>query len=151
MKCQDCERHLAQLEPAQSEISGEVQEHLDQCPECRALQQDLWGNKLALESLRSAELPKVAVKIPRRRHVYPWVAAAAALFALALLAPRTPPLKPVVSQVVDEAAQPAPTLPRARETAKVESARPRPHKAEPLKIKMLTPDPDVVIYWLIED
>jgi hypothetical protein len=52
---------------------------------------------------------------------------------------------------VDEAAQPAPTLPRARETAKVESARPRPHKAEPLKIKMLTPDPDVVIYWLIED
>jgi hypothetical protein len=153
MTCLDCELHLAQLEPVQNEISGEVQEHLDQCTECRALHQDLRGNRLALESLRSEELPRVAVKIPRRWHVYPWVAAAAALFALALLVPRTPPLKPVVSQVVDQPAQPPPPpmLPQARETAKVDSVQVRPQKLDPLKIKMLTPDPDVVIYWLIED
>ncbi len=41
--------------------------------------------------------------------------------------------------------------PPARETAKAETVRLRRQKVEPLKIKMLTSDPDVVIYWLIED
>jgi len=105
---------------------------LHHCAECPALSQDLRANALALESLRNEELPRLAVKIPRRRHVYPWAvypwaAAAAALFAFALLAPRTRPVKPVAPQVVAEPAPP------------------------PLKIKMLTPDPNVVIYWLIED
>ncbi len=127
MTCQDCEIYLAQ-----GEISGEVEEHLHQCAECCALSQDLRANALALESLRNEELPRLAVKIPRRRQVYlwrslyPW-AAAAALFALALLAPRTPPLRPAPSRVVNEPAPP------------------------PLKIKMLTPDPNVVIYWLIDN
>ena len=164
MTCQDCELHLAQfeaaqLEAAQSEISGEVEEHLHQCAECRALHEHLRANALVLESLRTEELPRVVVKVPRRKHVYPWRplypwgAIAAALFALVLLAPRSQPVKPVASQVADEPAQPAPPpmLPQARETAKVESVRVRPQKIEPLKIKMLTPDPDVVIYWLIEN
>jgi hypothetical protein len=130
MKCQDCETFLAE-----GEISAIVQEHLRECPECRALGRELAANAAALESLRNEELPKVAVKIPRRKHVCPWVAAAAAMFAVALLLPRRPPEKPLVgSRVV---VQPA------RLT--------RPQKVEPLKIKMLTPDPDVVIYWLIDN
>jgi hypothetical protein len=85
--------------------------------------------------------------------VYPWVVAAAALFAFALLGPRIRPLNlakspPVASQIVVE----QPAQPQPPETAKAEPARLRPHqKTEPLKIKMLTSDPDVVIYWLIED
>jgi hypothetical protein len=131
MTCQECEIFLAQ-----NEISGAVEEHLRGCPECRALCEDLRANALALESMRNEELPRIAVKIPRRRRVYPWIAAAAAaaMLVLALLAPRTPPVKPVAFQVVDQPAMPM-----------------RPQKAEPLKIKMLTPDPDVVIYWLIEN
>jgi anti-sigma factor RsiW len=124
MTCQECELFLAQ-----NEISGAVEEHLRGCPECRALYEDLRANALALESLRNEELPRVAVKTPRRRRVYPWVAAAAAaaMFLLIFFVPRNPPpVRPAVSRVVNE---PAP----------------------PLKIKMLTPDPDVVIYWLIEN
>jgi hypothetical protein len=151
MTCQDCEIYFAQ-----GEMSREVEEHLHQCAECRSLSQDLRANALALESLRNEELPRLAVKIPRRRKVYPWVAvaAAAAMFAFALLAPRPQPPKPaasaVVAQVVEEPAQPQ-VLPRARETAKTEPVRRPLQKTEPLKIKMLTSDPDVVIYWLIED
>jgi hypothetical protein len=153
MTCQDCELFLAQGGP-----SAAVEEHLRGCTTCRALHEDLLANALVLGSLRNEELPRLGVKVPRRKHgypswhLYPW-AAAAAMFALALLVPRTPPAKSVAPQVVDEPAQPPP-LPipqQARETAKVESVRVRPRKIEPLKIKMLTPDPDVVIYWLIEN
>jgi hypothetical protein len=125
MRCQDCEIFLAE-----GEMSAAVQEHLRGCPECRALDQDLRANALALDALRNEELPKVAVKIPRQRRAFPWVAAAAAaaVFVLAFFAPRTPPpVRPAVSRVANEPAPP------------------------PLKIKMLTPDPNVVIYWLIEN
>jgi hypothetical protein len=147
MTCHDCELCLAQ-----GEITGEVEEHLQQCAECRALGQDLLANALALESLRNEELPRVVVKLPRRGRVYAWVAmAAAAMFAFALLVPRPQPLKPVASPVVAPVASQAELLPPPNETAKVEPARLRHQKVEPLKIKMLTSDPDIVIYWLIED
>jgi hypothetical protein len=110
----------------QHEVSSVVEEHLRECAECRALREDLRANKIVLESLRVEELPRVAVRIPRRGSVFPWVAAAAAVVVGMLLAPRPQPMKPVASQVVNEPVQ-------------------------PLKIKMLTPDPDVVIYWLIEN
>ncbi len=125
MTCQDCEFFLAQ-----GGTSAAVEEHFRGCTTCRALHEDLRANALALESLRTEELPRVEVRIPRRKRIYPWVAvaAAAAVFALAFFAPRTPPpVRPAVSRVVNEPAPP------------------------PLKIKMLTPDPDVVIYWLIEN
>jgi hypothetical protein len=148
MKCQDCELILAQ-----GQVTSEVEEHLQQCAECRALGQDLLANALVLESLRSEELPSVVVKLPRRGRVYAWVAvAAAAMFAFALLVPRPQPLKPVASPVVSQmASQPAP-LPQPPETAKAEPPRLQSRqKVESLKIKMLTPDPNIVIYWLIED
>jgi hypothetical protein len=154
MTCQDCELFLAQ-----SETSAVIEEHLRECAECRSLYEDLRANALALDALRSEELPRLRVKTPRRRMAYPWVAAvAAALFALALLVPRTRMLRPAaappVSQAVSNvAAQPAPAQPppQLRATAKAETARLPRQRLEPLKIKMLTSDPDVVIYWLIED
>ena len=62
-------------------------------------------------------------------------AAVAALFLIALLIPRTPPVKPVAVEAIDE--------PPPEQT--------QTQKFEPLKIKMLTPDPTVVIYWLIDN
>jgi hypothetical protein len=118
MTCQDCELCLVE-----GEMPATVEEHLYECAKCRALHQHLRANALVLGSLRDEELPRIAVKIPGRRHVYPWAAAAvAALFVAALFVPRTPPAQP-----------------------------PRPRKVEPMKIKMLTPDPNVVIYWLIDN
>jgi hypothetical protein len=147
MTCQDCELILAQ-----GQVTGEVEEHLQRCVECRALSHDLLANALALESLRSEELPRVAVQLPRGRRVFPWVAvAAAAMFAFALLIPRPQTLKPVASPVIAPVASRAEPLPPPIETAKAQPTRLHPQKVEPLKIKMLTPDPDIVIYWLIED
>jgi len=58
--------------------------------------------------------------LPRRKTVYPWVAVAAALLLAVLTGVKNPP----------------PSAPVGH--------------SEPLKIKMLTPDPDVVIYWLVD-
>jgi hypothetical protein len=129
MTCQDCELFLVE-----GETSATVEEHLRGCAGCRALREDLRANALVLESLGSEELPTIAVRIPRRRRPYSWIATAgiaataAAAFALSFFTPRNPPpVRPSVSQLVNEPAPP------------------------PLKIKMLTSDPNVVIYWLIEN
>jgi hypothetical protein len=101
------------------------------CLECRALDE-------ALSALREEPLPPLVVRIPRRgRAVYPWVAAAAAAAVLMLAAPylRRGETTPVVRS------------PAAATVAETPQARPA--KAEPLKIKILTPDPEVVIYWLV--
>jgi hypothetical protein len=47
----------------------------------------------------------------------------------------------------------AAALPILRQTATApQRAGPVPHReSEVLKVKILTPDPDVVIYWLIDD
>jgi hypothetical protein len=96
------------------------------CAECRALAEEILANAEALRALRNDELPKLVIEIPRRRYSYSWVAAAAAAVLLAIAAPvlRQPPERPAVTA-------PART-------------------SEAMQIKMLTPDPDVVIYWLID-
>jgi hypothetical protein len=94
------------------------------CAECRALALEISANAEALGELRYDELPPLTVRIPRRRPVYPWLAAVAAAILLGLALPhflRRPPA---------EAPPPVPT--------------------ETLTIKMLTPDPTVVIYWLAD-
>jgi hypothetical protein len=97
-----------------------------ECAECQALSE-------ALGALRDEQLPSLMVKIPRRgRVVYPWVAAAAAAAILMLALPhlRRADQIPAIRQL--------PSLPAQM-----------PAKAEPLKIKILTPDPNIVIYWLV--
>jgi hypothetical protein len=92
----------------------------------------------ALSALREEQLPALVVRIPRRgRVVYPWVAAAAAVvLMLALPYLRHGEVVPAVRNAEPAAAQGAPEV--------------RPAKAEPLKIKIMTPDPNVVIYWLVQ-
>ena len=119
MKCPVCEAMLS---------DGE-------CLECRALSE-------ALSALREEPLPPLVVRIPRRgRVVYPsivtaGVAAAAAVVVLMLALPYL---------------RRAETVPAVRGPALATVVQPevRPAKAEPLKIKILTPDPNVVIYWLV--
>src|ERR1035438_10405918 len=98
MTCQDCQLLLADGE-GNAAVVGHLAEHLRDCGECRAIREDLRANAIALESLRVEELPRIAVKVPRRRRVFPWVAAAAAVVVGMLLAPRPQPTKPVASQV----------------------------------------------------
>ncbi len=127
MKCEDCELLLAQ-----GEAAAAVEEHLSACAGCRAIAEELRANAAVLEALRDEELPRIEVKLPRTRSVYPWaVAAAAAALVIGSLLPRpAPPMPP-----------PPPPEPPAATTVP---------RAQPLKIKMLTPDPEVVIYWIVD-
>lgn len=145
MTCRELEILLAS-----GEATTELDEHLRQCASCRALNEDLAANALAMESLRSEELPAIAFRTPRRRWAYGFVsAAAAAIIAVALLAHRAPPAArpapPVEAVVRQPPSLPAPEPPPVRKTVAVP-----PRKVEPLKIKMLTSDPDVVIYWIVD-
>lgn len=129
MKCEDYEILLAQGEPG-----AEIERHLSQCPACRALAQDLAANAAVLEALRIEELPRIELKLPRRRSLYPWAvgAAAAAAFVIGSLLPK--PTAPPAPPAPAPAPPPVITIPRP----------------QPLKIKMLTPDPNVVIYWIVD-
>ncbi len=158
MKCQECELLLAG-----GEMEGSVEEHLLGCAGCRAFREDLRANTVALNSLRDDELP--AVRTPERtpaisRPVMPWMSAAAAAALLVLIAHQasqwrpiveTPPRPRVATEAVTVTAEPTPgpasKLPVLR---KAERAVRSPPSEEPVLVKMLTPDPDVVVYWLVD-
>lgn len=156
MKCQECELLLAQGEP-----SPAVEEHVRECRECRALQQEFADNAAALSSLREEAMPVFAFRRPRRAW-YAWAGVAAALILVAAAgvepqfrhAPKPEPRTPAVAAVHAPVAPLASTsvpAPRAEAIARIGPAPLRPRKPQTLKIKMLTSDPEVVIYWLVED
>jgi hypothetical protein len=154
MTCPECELLLAD-----GRAEAAVADHLQACATCRALQEDLWSNALALSSLRDDELPRV--KTPKRRPVLPWVAAAAAAVLLALIAHQASQWKPIVEmpararQVTAPVAVTAklPPKPAAKLLVRRHRPKPAPQSApleQPLLVKMLTPDPDVVVYWIVD-
>jgi hypothetical protein len=132
MTCPECEVRLAG-----GEMDGSVEEHLRACPACQALSDELRENALALGAFRDEELgPRQARRFPGRK--FPWMSAVAAALTLALVIPGIwRATRPVAPEPV-KATTPA----EVTVTASL--------KTEPLKVKMLTPDPDVVIYWLID-
>ncbi len=106
-----------------------VPEGEGQCRDCRDLANEIQINSEVLAALRDETItPLVPAARLRRKAVFWWGAAAAvALIALALPLTRyRPPVAPVSAE------------------ADVRVTN------EPLKVKILTPDPDVVIYWLID-
>jgi len=153
MKCEECELLLAQ-----DEVSSEVETHVAGCPGCRSLAGELQANAHALRALGGEALPPVT--IPRRGIPWwKWTSAAAAVIitlAAGWWASRPPKPPHIVSidvkvtgvvpktEVPYVKAEIPKTLPPAR-VALVPVAN-----AEPLRVKMLTPDPDVVIYWLVD-
>lgn len=100
------------------------------CADCRALAGEMRANAEALSALRHEELPPNVISVSRRAPAYSWVAAVAAAVLLAIALPY---------------------LRHSAGTPPQTTAPPAGHgKGQPIKIKMLTPDPDVVIYWLID-
>ena len=93
------------------------------CPDCHELAEDLRANSEALRALHDDPLPPFVIRTKRQRRADRWRIAAAAAFLLAISLP-------VLSH------KPA--------------SSPSGRLAEPLKVKLLTPDPNVVIYWLID-
>ncbi len=150
----------------------EVERHLSECSDCRELLEDLQASQAALKELAtvdaaflSAVRSGVLAKIEhRRRAAWPLAAAfavAAALIAAVLTVPRQPAL---ISKAPNGGADP---LVRGRPPGRpsvIAQAAPKPKRSrpggrlrtrgsappEPLVVKMLTDDPDIVIIWLVE-
>jgi hypothetical protein len=150
MTCQECELWLAG-----GEMDISVEDHLRGCAGCRALQGELRANALVLRSFRDDELQ--VVRTLERRPAVPWMSAVAAAALLVLIAHQVSQWRPIVetlprprvaTDITTVTAEPpaAPKLPVLR---KPEPARSSPVE-EPLLVKMLTPDPDVVVYWLVD-
>ena len=141
MTCQECELLLAG-----EDRNANVDQHLSTCVACREFELDLRANSETLHAFASEPMPKIAMPKPVQ---WPYVAAAIAIAAVLILMLAIPKK------------QQEPPAPIARITAPamvavqpvIHHARKRViHHEEPriLQVKMLTDDPNVVIYWQIE-
>jgi hypothetical protein len=130
MTCQECELKLGMGEDAA--------DHLASCAECRWLAEELRLNAVALREMRVR---------PRVRWEWALAAAAAIMMAVAtwkVTRVEKLPMQPVrlavaAAKPVEAGHGPAPRKKRHSIPA-----------AEPLRVKMLTSDPDVVIYWIVD-
>ena len=151
MTCEECERLLAQ-----DESNPEAGAHVAVCPDCRSLAAELRANADAMRALGAELVPATPIRI---RPPYPWwrwssaVAAVVITCTAAWLASR--PAKPpqivsvdvnVTGIVQGNKVMPLPSPIPEKLTPVVASVA----NVEPLRVKMLTPDPDVVIYWLVD-
>lgn len=164
MKCEECEPLLAR-----GEVGSEAEAHLAACPSCRSLAAELRANAHGIRAL-GEEVPPPARMRERGLHTWnpgwnpwrnpwrKWSSAAAALIATLAAAWWTSrPSKPaqIVSvevKVMGIAETQLPLVP-AEIPNKLTPAVVRLAAVtytEPLRVKMLTPDPDVVIYWLVD-
>jgi len=154
MTCEECELLLAQ-----DAASPEVEAHVAECPGCRSLAAELQANANAMRSLAAEPMPAMPIQV---RPAYPWwkwTSAAAALMITAGAAwwisrpPKPPQIVSVdvkVTGVVPKAEVPyvKAEIPQTLTPARVPVVPVA--NTEPLLVKMLTPDPDVVIYWLVD-
>lgn len=150
MSCEECELLLAR-----DEVGPEVEAHLTGCPSCRSLAAELQANAHAMRALGEEVLPPVTMRasgIPW----WKWTSAAAALIITLTGAwwtsrpAKSPQIVSVdvkVTGVVPKAEVP---YVKAEIPAKLTPAIIPVANTEPLRVKMLTPDPDVVIYWLVD-
>ena len=167
MNCLDWE-----IEIAGDSESREVREHLKQCASCREFAAEIGSNR---QELRRLSVDPVAVDAlhqrvmagigdARRRRWPAWIwaaAAAASLAALAVSLTWRRSLDPAPPRPVEFAIAPPAT--RAHESAVTTQthAQHRPARmvaragrpassTEPLVVKMLTDDPNVVIIWIAD-
>jgi hypothetical protein len=147
MTCQECELALA------SEPEVDASEHLAVCSACREFAAALRANSEAMLALAAEPMP--AVRRVRPAH-WPWVAAAAiaAMIVLMLAMPKeSTPSRSRLTGGPAIAGHSTPPVPQ------IEPVRPRIARRAPkknvqpqiLQVKMLTDDPDVVIYWQVEN
>ena len=158
MTCQECQIELFEDTPGRDALV-----HVGECEGCRTLAREIQANAEALAALRGEELAARPFVPPRR---LPWVwgvAAAAALVAgvgVSRLLDREEAVRPAVTPPIVEArveapapapeiAKPTPAA-RAQARPRAKAVLPAEGPSQPLLVKMLTPDPDVVIYWLID-
>ena len=128
MTCQECEQKLGMGENAD--------QHLASCEECRWLAEELRLNARAMRGMRV-----------RPRTHWEWVLAAAAI-VMAVIGWRMPRVEKLAIQPVQITAALPPAVRGAAPPKRI-----RRHfspASEPLRVKLFTSDPDVVIYWIVD-
>lgn len=173
MNCKDWEERVAlyaggDLGPA---LESEVKRHLAECAGCR---DDARGMEDTLALLRSAHNDPIAAgrytavragvvarlaREPRPWRRWVWTAGlAAGLAVAAVLVTPQPAKKPNATVAAVRRADAPPVAVRPAEPV-VQTVRPRrrsprrtvaPRQGEPLVVKLITNDPDVVIYWIAD-
>jgi hypothetical protein len=153
MKCEECELLLAQ-----NEVDRAVEAHVAGCPNCQSLWTDLQANAHVLRALGEEVMPPVRIA----ERGFPWWKLSSAAAALIITAGAawfaSRPVKPphIVSIDVKVTGMvpktEAPYVKAEIPTTLTPAATPiiPVVDTEPLRVKMLTPDPDVVIYWLVD-
>jgi hypothetical protein len=151
MTCSECELLLAK-----EELTPEAQAHLDACAECRGLAAELRANAAALSELREEALVyrRPVVRVARRPWKWAVPVAAALVLAAMLLRWRMGPTGPGPGETPRAVITPPPALNQAgasrQEPPTLKAAKSAAVRPVALRVKMLTPDPEVTIYWLIE-
>jgi hypothetical protein len=160
--------------------TAEIEEHLRLCPGCRRFADELRDTQRLLRGLREEEAPvealaevrnrvleQVASRRPSWLFAFRWwhglgAGATAAVLGGMLFprpaappSPRLPPFHPPAPALSGAGPRPAATSQVARTKAgRAQGAPPAAARGaaprEPLLVKMFTDDPDVVIYWLID-
>jgi len=129
MTCEECEIKLGMGEDAA--------EHLAACAECRLLARELRLNSVALRGMRV-------------RPVMQWAMAAAAAIVMAIGLWRVRPAEKRPPERAAAAKIGGPTRPVINVVPVTRRAVKKRKPAEPLRVKMFTSDPDVVIYWIVD-
>jgi hypothetical protein len=144
MTCQECELLLAG-----DERTKIVEDHLAICAACREFALDLRANSEAMHALSTEGMPPVARPKPVR---WPHVAAAIAIAAVLILMLAIPKKPQAPLAQIASISPPTVTVDAPRIQPAAHHATRRAVHTEPrvLQVKMLTEDPNVVIYWQIE-
>jgi len=171
MTCSDWEARIALYSGGDLafEEGAEVERHLAGCAGCREFRQGLEETLALMRAvhagpLASADYSAVRAGVleridRRRRHAWAlvWAGGLAAAMALGLLffVPRPRPVEPLQFALTPPAASPpvrtempAPRRRRVRRTHPGPAIAPA---SEPFVVKLVTDDPDVVIYWIVDD
>ena len=159
MNCRQFEPLIALYAGHDLDDTTQVESHLAQCSECRELLEDLQASQSALKEwgadpvdaafLASVRTDVLARIENRRKPFWPWVAVFATVAAAVIVfvatppdpVPPPPPPPQVVAQMIPQIET------RARAPRRKRVVR---RKAEPLVVKMLTDDPDIIVIWLVD-
>jgi hypothetical protein len=162
MNCVDREQQIALYAGGDLEETSELQQHLAGCAECRLFLNEMTASLVSLRceafeatAVDAMRARTMAALRPERSVLWPLMRYAAAVLIVigGLVAWKMQypaPLPVIRAAVSDPKLAPVTVMkPSMQQTRRVKKPRPAEPR-EPVVVKLLTDDPDVVIYWITD-